>query len=141
MFNTSQNVLCSLDCQGTLLAHAEPPVTSTHRSLSALQTLVSQPVPVSSNALFLVQDHPPFSFDELHIMADFPMLLSIQIPLKGLSSLQGFNSISQFQVISKFHFCIKHSTSVFKSLLKILNRTLPSDTTIDHLPDRCSPIH
>jgi len=69
-------------------------------------------VPVSSIVLFLVQDHPAFPPDELHIVADFPMLSSIQIPLQGLSSFQGFNSISQFQVISKFaedafHFCIQ----------------------------------
>lgn len=34
-----------------------------------------------------------------------------------------------------------HSTSAFRSLLKIWNRTVPRDTTSDHLPDRCSPIH
>lgn len=94
---------CPLGCQGTVLAHAELLSLALQGPflLSCSQPIISQPLLVSDIAPSqLSSPHFPL-LNERPAVADCPVLQYIQIPLRGLSSLQGVCSTSHFNVISE----------------------------------------
>lgn len=70
-----------------------------------------------------------FVLVQFHAMNGCPVLQSIQIPLQGLLSLERVNSTFQFSIISKL------PTPVSRSLINILNRTVPETEPWDNAGD------
>lgn len=128
MFNTSQNAVCSLGCQDTLLAHVEIAVdqhSQTPFYWAALHTLNFQSIFTSGMTPFSVLN-PAFILAKLHATSNGSVPQPIQIPLQTLSFLKKISSSFQFSSTSKF------TKDVFKSCFQIKNLAKIQKTTSTH---------
>lgn len=109
MSNASQNVVCPLDCPSTVQAHVEP-VVSQHIRIPFFSATLQQ----------LNQYKFILACTCISLIANCPVLQSVQILLQGLSSLQDSTATPSFA--SSANLMRMQSPPACKSLIKVLNR-------------------